>query len=80
VSGALQDPIVDLYNGNGMHIATNDNWKDTQQAAIQATGYAPPDNRESAILATFAPGNFTAIVHGKNNTTGVATIEVYNIP
>ena len=80
VSGALQDPILDIYDHSGTHIATNDNWKDTQQSAIQATNKQPLDDREPAILATFAPGNFTAIVHGKNNTTGVATVEVYNIP
>src|SRR6266446_9609331 len=64
----------------GTLIASNDNWKDTQQAVIQATGLAPPDDRESAILTTFALGNFTAIVRGKNNTTGVGLVEVYNIP
>ena len=80
VSGALQDPILEIHDGSGTLIASNDNWKDTQQAVIQATGLAPPDDRESAILTTFALGNFTAIVRGKNNTTGVGLIEVYNIP
>ena len=58
----------------------NDNWKDTQQAEIEATGIAPTDDRESAILQTLAPGNYTAIVRGKNDTTGVGLVEVYNLP
>jgi len=58
----------------------NDNWKDTQQAEIEATGIAPTDDRESAILQTLAPGNYTAIVRGTNNTMGVALVEAYNLP
>ena len=58
----------------------NDNWKDTQQAEIEVTGVAPTDDRESAILQTLAPGNYTAIVRGKTNTTGVALVEAYNLP
>jgi hypothetical protein len=57
----------------------NDNWKDSQQAAIQATGLAPGDDREPAILMTLIQGNWTAIVRGKNNTTGVGLIELYRI-
>jgi hypothetical protein len=60
-------------------IFANDNWKDAQQAAIEATNKAPPNDAESAILATLAPGNYTAIVRGVNNTTGVALVEVYNL-
>ncbi|MDP9100374.1 MAG: hypothetical protein M3N48_15490, partial [Verrucomicrobiota bacterium] len=59
---------------------SNDNWKDTQQAEIQATTLAPTDDRESAILRTLPAGNYTAIVRGFNNTTGVAIVEVYNVP
>jgi len=61
-------------------IASNDNWKDSQQAAIAATGKAPPNDNESAILGLLAPGNYTAIVAGKNGTKGVALIEFYNLP
>lgn len=79
VANTLQDPTLELHDGNGGTIATNDNWKDTQQADIQATGVAPGDDRESAILHTLTPGNYTAIVRGKENTTGVALVELYNL-
>jgi hypothetical protein len=52
--------------------------KSTQQTAILDSGYAPPKDAEAAILATLQPGNYTAIVRGNNNTTGVALVEVYN--
>jgi sugar lactone lactonase YvrE len=79
VPGALQDPTLQLFNSSGVVIAFNDNWKDTQQSQIQATGLAPTDDRESAIYATLPAGAFTAIVRGANNTTGVALVEVYNL-
>jgi glucose/arabinose dehydrogenase len=79
VAGALQDPTLQLFNSSGVVIASNDNWKDTQQAQIQATGLAPTDDRESAIYATLPAGAYTAIVRGANNTTGVALVEVYNL-
>jgi hypothetical protein len=63
----------------GVQIAFNDNWKDTQQAAISATGKAPPNDAESAIRRTLNPGNYTAIVQGKNNTTGVGLVEAYDL-
>jgi FG-GAP repeat len=78
VTGAMTDPTLDLRDGNQNQIATNDNWKSTQQAAIQATGKAPPHDSESAILQTLMPGNYTAILAGKNNTTGVGLVEVYD--
>jgi len=79
VPGALQDPTLELHDGTGAIIATNDNWRDTQESEIEATGLAPTDDRESAIVATITPGNYTAIVRGTNDTTGVALVEVYNI-
>ncbi|HEX4629425.1 MAG TPA: NHL repeat-containing protein [Chthoniobacterales bacterium] len=79
VTDTLQDPVLELHNGNGT-IATNDNWKDGgQQAEIQALGLAPADDRESAILATLAAGTYTAVVSGVNGTTGNALVDVYNI-
>jgi sugar lactone lactonase YvrE len=77
VSGVLADPTLDLHD-SASSIATNDNWKDTQQAEIQATGLAPPNDAESAILITLQPGNYTAILAGKNGTTGVGLMEVYD--
>ena len=79
VPGALQDPTLELHDINGAIIATNDNWRDTQESEIEATGLAPTDDRESAIVATITPSNYTAIVRGNNDTTGVALVEVYNI-
>jgi len=79
IAGALQDPTLDLVNSNGVVLRANDNWKDSQEAAITATGLQPGDLRESALVETLAPGNYTAIVRGKNNTTGVGLVEVYNL-
>ncbi len=79
VTGALQDPVLELHDGNGALIASNDNWKNTQDSAIAATGIAPPDPRESAIVKSLLPGNYTAIVRGKANTTGIALVEVNRI-
>ena len=60
-------------------MASNDNWKNTQQAQIQATGFAPPNDLESAIYATLPNGNYTAILTGKNGETGVGLVEVYKV-
>ncbi|MFZ1217942.1 MAG: choice-of-anchor Q domain-containing protein, partial [Chthoniobacterales bacterium] len=79
VSNALGDPVLELHDGNGALIASNYDWRDTQEAEIGATGLAPSDNLESAIVRDLAPGNYTAIVRGLNNTTGVALIEAYNL-
>jgi hypothetical protein len=79
VSGALQDPTLELRDANGNKLRVNDNWKDTQQTDIQKTGIPPKDDRESAILTNIAPGNYTAILAGKNRTMGVGLVEIYNI-
>jgi len=77
VPGALGDPTLELRDANGNLLASDDNWKDTQQAQIQATGFAPARDLEPAILATLPAANYTAILRGKNNTTGVALVETY---
>jgi hypothetical protein len=79
VNGALADPTLALIDGNGNVVAFNDNWKNTQQSTIQATGFAPPNDLESATLATLRNGNYTAIVSGKNGATGVGLLEVYKV-
>ena len=84
VAGALGDPTLELHDGSGALIALNDNWKtrpdgSSQQAEIEATGLAPTDDLESALLQTLPAGNYTAIVRGKNNTMGVGLVEVYNL-
>jgi len=75
----LLDPFLELHDGNGTTIAMNDNWRSSQEAAINATGIPPTNNAESAIVRTLTPGNYTAIVTGVNNTTGVALVEVYGL-
>ena len=81
IANPLLDPTIELHDGNGAMIDFNDNWKDYQVQAVNATLLAPTDDRESAIVAPFlTPGNYTAVVRGKANTTGVALVEVYRIP
>jgi uncharacterized delta-60 repeat protein len=80
ITSPLANPTLSLRDANGNVIASNDNWKDSQQAAIAATGKAPPNDNESAILGLLAPGNYTAVVAGKNGTTGVALLEFYSLP
>jgi sugar lactone lactonase YvrE len=77
VTGVLSDPTVELHDANGDLVRTNDNWKDTDEAAIEETGLAPQADAESAILAELAPASYTTIVVGKNGATGVALVEVY---
>jgi len=81
VANALADPVMQLHGPAGFATVTNDNWQDdpVQAAAIIATGIAPSNNLESAIDVTLLPGAYTAIVSGKNNTTGVGLIEVYDL-
>jgi hypothetical protein len=79
VAGALQDPTLELHDGQGSLVAFNDNWKESQQTQIAATGVPPTDDRESAIVTTVPPGNYTAVVRGVNGTTGVALVEAYKL-
>lgn len=79
VSNALADPTLEIRDVNGVLLASNDDWKETQQSAIVATGLAPPNDFESAIVGTLLPGNYTAIVRGFNNTSGNALVEVYGL-
>jgi hypothetical protein len=79
ISNALQDPMLELHNSRGAVLASNDNWKDTQQAEIQASGLAPPDDRESAIVQTLSPGAYTAIMRGRDGGSGIGLIEGYDL-
>jgi hypothetical protein len=79
VPNPLADPVLELYDGNGGLIASNYDWRDTQEAEIIATGIPPTSDLESAIVRDLSPGNYTAIVHGVNNATGVALVEIYNL-
>jgi hypothetical protein len=82
---ALLDPTLELHDGNGATIGTNDNWKindqsqQSQENQIRATTIPPPNDFESALVATLAPGSYTAVVRGKNGGTGIGLVEVYNL-
>src|SRR5205085_2213604 len=82
LQGELADPILELHDGNGAIIETNDNWVDSpNKQVIMDTGAAPPNDKESAIIRTL-PANgaqYTAIVRGVNNTTGIAVVEMFAI-
>lgn len=85
ISNPLQDPTLELHNGNGSIIATNDNWKTddaggSQEDEIRATGLAPIDEREAALLRFLIPDNYTIILRGRSNATGIGLVEVYNLP
>ncbi|MDQ6860332.1 MAG: putative Ig domain-containing protein [Verrucomicrobiota bacterium] len=80
VPDLLVDPTLDLYDGNGTRIANNDDWSsDTQQQQIVDSGHAPGDSREAALYRVLPPGGYTAIVRGKNDSAGVALVEIYNL-
>jgi hypothetical protein len=79
VTNSLADPVLELHGPGAFVTVTNDNWRDTQESAIIATGIPPTNDLESAIDATLAPGAYTAIVRGKNNTSGVALVEIYDL-
>jgi hypothetical protein len=79
VANPLLDPTLELHDSNGTLLAANDNWKSDQQTEIEATGIPPTDDAESAIVMPLAPGAYTAIEAGKNGTSGVGLVEVYNL-
>jgi hypothetical protein len=85
VQGTLPDPVLELHDSNGTTLATNDNWKindqtqQSQESAIRSTTIAPSNDSEAALVTTLSPGSYTAVVRGKNNTTGVGLVEVYNL-
>jgi hypothetical protein len=74
----LADPVLELRGANGALIMRNDNWKDDQRPLIEGTPFQPTDDRESVIVATLPPGNYTAILTGKNQTSGIGLVEVYD--
>ncbi|HKP03606.1 MAG TPA: TIGR02597 family protein [Chthoniobacterales bacterium] len=81
VPDALADPTLELHGPTGFVTVTNDNWRDdpAQEALIIASGLPPASNQEAAVDATLPPGAYTAILAGKNNASGVALIEVYDL-
>lgn len=80
VSGAVQNPTLELYGADGVKIASNDDWREAMNAAeIERTGIPPDDDRESAILMPLQAGSYTFIARGKNQTQGVASVEAYRL-
>ena len=80
LSGVLADPVLELHDATGSVIAINDDWQtDAGAAELAANGIAPGDDRESATIQTLSPGAYTAVVSGKDNTTGVALVELYDL-
>jgi hypothetical protein len=80
IPGALQDPVLELHDVDGNTLYTNDNWRSNQEAAIIASGVPPKDDAESAIVASLAPGNYTVVLRGANDTTGIALVEAFQLP
>jgi hypothetical protein len=80
VPGRMTDPTLELHSSNGALMTSNDNWKDSpDRTAIENSGLAPTDDRESAVIRTLTPGVYTGILAGKNNDTGIALIEIYDL-
>lgn len=83
ILGGLQDPVIRVFDSTGAQIATNDNWRSTQQAEISASGLAPQSDKESAVIINLAGAaartNYTAILSGANGGTGIGLIEVYDL-
>ncbi len=79
IANPLADPVLELHASDGSLITMNDNWKDTQQAEIEASGFQPQNDLESAIISTLDPGSYTAVVSGKDGGTGVGLVEGYDL-
>ena len=79
IANPLLNPTLELHDADGAQIAFDDDWEDTQQAEIEATTIPPTDDLEAAIVMDLAPAAYTAVVRGKDNTTGVGLMEVYNL-
>jgi uncharacterized delta-60 repeat protein len=80
VPNALANPTVDLVNSSGTVLRSNDDWKSSQQAEIEAANLGPTHDQEAALIEIIPPGQYTAVVRGSGRTTGVGLVEVYNIP
>ena len=80
VPGRLANPTLELHDGNGALMTSNDDWKDSpERAQIESSGFAPSEDKESAILRLLAPGVYTGVLAGKDNSTGIALVEVYDL-
>jgi hypothetical protein len=85
VTGALADPQLALFNRSGTKIAENNDWGGTIAlkdvfTQVGAGKLAADSSKDSALLVTLDPGIYTAHVAGVNNTTGVALVEIFEVP
>ena len=78
-AGAMEDPTLTLFNSSGATIHSNDNWGDTQRGEVETSGVSPPHALDAAIVATLAPGAYTALLRGRDSGTGIALLEVYDL-
>ncbi len=77
---ALANPTVELHDSTGAIIASNDNWKESpSETEIEASGIAPTEDLEPAVLVDLEPGGYTAVVRGKGDTTGIGLVEIYDL-
>jgi hypothetical protein len=79
IANTLPDPSLQVYRSRCSQTLTNDNWRDTQESEIIATGRPPGNDLESAIVADLAPGPYTVILSGTADTTGVGLVEIYDL-
>ena len=79
IPNPLPDPILELHGPGSFQTITNDNWRDTQETQIKASGIPPTNDLESAIDITLPPGSYTGIIQGKGGSTGIGLIEVYDL-
>ena len=79
VSNFVADPVLELRNSSGVLIRGNDNWKDDQRTEIEGTFFEPGDERESVIVETLEPGDYTALLTGKDQSTGLSLVEIYDL-
>ena len=80
IPSPLPDPVLTLKDSNGVTLATNDDWQSSQSADISATGLAPTNSAESAILTSLPAGNYSGVVSGKGSATGIALVEAFQLP
>ena len=79
IPNPLPDPILELHGPGAFATITNNNWRDTQEAQIKATGIPPTNDLESAIITTLPSGPYTAVIHERNGQSGIGLFEVYNL-
>jgi hypothetical protein len=78
LSGVLQNPTLEFHHGPAT-LGANDDWKQNQRSLIELTTIPPKDDRESALVRLASPGAYTAILRGKDNSSGIGLLEIYDL-